>query len=474
MSEHFPTFAPMKARYILILIAVTLIVPAWLVSCGEDRWAGYAEQTKTDRWIDDTMRVWYYWREDIPNTNSLNYFTDPISFFKSLLSSEDGKGGVPYSTIDTLEPVTRSIPYTDYSYGFQFTTNRVENNDTALYAHILYVAKGSPADDIGLQRGDWIMQMDGQPITQKNYTKLYGSTGMEITVGYYDAGNDTILPYDKSSYLASACTIDDNPVHYRNVYERAGKRIGYLVYNHFSSGSTEGINSTGTEYDDDLRRAFQDFSSRQVNEFVLDLRYNNGGQLSCAVLLCAMLAPSSALGQTLGYLEYNSLRSPRQAAFALTQDVIGDGANLNLSTLYVLTSSQTASASEMLINCLKPYMNVVLIGETTEGKNVGSTSFINEEIRVKMQPIVCKIYNSLSESDYENGFTADYSVSENSDQARFLPFGNENELLLYTALGLIDGSLQQTEEARLTSSLRVVPLNSSIARRACGAVSIDR
>lgn len=474
MSEHFLTFAPMKARYVLILIVVTLIVPVWLASCGEDRWAGYAEQTKTDRWIDDTMRVWYYWREDIPNTNSLNYFTDPISFFKSLLSSKDGKGGVPYSTIDTLEAVTRSIPYTDYSYGFQFTTNWVENNDTALYAHILYVAKGSPADDIGLQRGDWIMEMDGRPITQNNYTKLYGSTSMEITVGYYDAENDTILPYDETSYLASARAIDDNPVHYRNVYERAGKRIGYLVYNHFSSGSTEGINSTGTEYDNDLRKAFQSFASRQVNEFVLDLRYNNGGQLSCAVLLCTMLAPSSALGQTLGYLEYNSRITPRQTAFTLTQDVIGEGANLNLSTLYVLTSSQTASASEMLINCLKPYMNVVLIGATTEGKNVGSTSFINEEIRVKMQPIVCKIYNALSESDYENGFAADYSVDENSDQARFLPFGNEDELLLYTALGLIDGSLQQTEEARQTSPLRIVPLNSSITRRACRSVSINR
>ena len=102
-----------RARNLLLFIAAMLVAPAWLASCGEDRWAGYAEQTKTDRWIDDTMRVWYYWREDIPGTNDLNYFTDPITFFRSLLSPQDGKGGTPYSTIDTLQAVTRSIPYTE-------------------------------------------------------------------------------------------------------------------------------------------------------------------------------------------------------------------------------------------------------------------------------------------------------------------------------------------------------------------------
>ena len=458
----------MKARSLLIIFASLLVIPAWLASCGEDRWAGYAEQTQTDRWIDDTMRVWYYWQEDIPHTNNLNYFSDPITFFNSLLSSQDGKGGTHYSTIDTLEAVTRSIPYTDYSYGFQFTTNHVEDNDTALYAHILYVAQGSPASDAGLERGDWIMQMDGEPITQQNYSRLYGNTSMNLTVGYYDAGNDTILPYAQTYPIAAARTIDDNPVHYRNVYVRNGKRIGYLVYNHFSSGNTV---DGETEYDEDLREAFQYFASSQVNEFVLDLRYNNGGQLSCAQLLCSMLAPSSALGQTLGYLEYNSRLNLPPAMFDLEAGIIGNGANLDLTTLYVLTSAQTASASEMLINSLKPYMNVVLIGSTTEGKNVGSISFTNEELRVRMQPIVCKLYNTLGESDYENGFIPDITMDENSAPARFLPFGNENELLLHTALGIIDGTWQpSTPEEESFSTI----LSNSVARQASPAVRIDR
>lgn len=469
-KKQIPNFAGMKARNILIPVIGLLVVPTWIASCGVDRWAGYAEQTQTDRWIDDTMRVWYYWHEDIPNTNSLNYFTDPVTFFNSLLSSKDGKGSTHYSTIDTLKAVTRSIPFTEYSYGFQFTTNRVENNDTALYAHILYVSPGSPAAEIGLERGDWILEMDGTAITQKNYAALYGSSAMTLTVGYYDARQDTILPYETPQrHIAQARPINDDPVHYRNVYERNGRKVGYLVYNHFSSGSVEGNGSN--EYDEELRQAFQYFAANQVSDFVLDLRYNNGGLLSSAALLSAMLAPANALGQTFAYLEYNNRFQPRQAALGLDPAIIGNGANLNLSTLYVLTSAQTASASEMLINCLKPYMDIILIGTTTEGKNVGSISFTNQELGIRMQPIVCKIYNSRMESDYENGFSADIVADENSSLPRFLPFGDENELLLYTALSLIDGTWGGNMET--STGIRIIPLRNSISRRCQHAVRID-
>lgn len=457
----------MKARNTLIFILGTLIVPLYLSSCGEDRWAGYAEQTQTDRWIDDSMRVWYYWNEEIPHTNQLNYFQAPFTFFASLLSSSDGKNSTPYSTIDSLTTAsTRSIPYTDYSYGFQFTVNRVANNDTALYAHVLYVADNTPASAISLKRGDWIMDMDGEPITSKNYEKLYGSGSMQLTVGRYDAANDTVIAYEGIRTIASARAIDDNPVHYKNVYVRGGKRIGYLVYNHFSAGATNG----GEEYDDDLRSASQYFAAQQVDEFILDLRYNNGGLLSCAELLCALLAPASQLGQPLGYLEFNSRISPRQTSFSLNGNLIGSGANLNLNTLYVLTSSQTASASEMVINCLKPFMNVVLIGATTEGKNVGSRAFTSRELMITMSPIICKIYNAKGESDYETGFTPDITANENSDMAQFLPFGDPDELMLATALEAIAGGTGISAQSRSTLETSVVA--SSIGRRKSPSVRI--
>ena len=439
-------------------------MPLYFGGCAVDRWEAYAGRTQTDRWIDDTMRVWYYWKQDIPHTNDLNYFSPPFEFFASVLSEQDGKDGQPFSTIDSLDAsTTRGVPSTDYGYGFQYTTNHVEDNDTALYARLLYVSPDSPAGEAGLERGDWILEMDGEPITEDNYSRLNGGEGITLTVGYYDAAQDTILAYAEPQTLAPARTFYDNPVHYRNVYVSGSKRVGYLVYNHFTGGLTE----SSTEYDDDLREAFSYFATEQVNEFVLDLRYNNGGQLSCASLLCAMLAPSSALGQTLAYLEFNESIGEQEMVF--DESLIQGGANLNLSRLYVLTSTETASASEMLINCLKPYMEVVLVGGTTVGKNVASRAFVNEELMLEMRPIVCKLYNADRESEYAEGFTADVSVDENGDMARFLPFGNPDELMLYTALNLINGTQSETQQA---AAQTVTVKYNSVARKASQAVEM--
>ena len=454
----------MKARNLLIVLAGLLVMPLYFGGCAVDRWEAYAGRTQTDRWIDDTMRVWYYWKQDIPHTNDLNYFSPPFEFFASVLSEQDGKDGQPFSTIDSLDAsTTRGVPSTDYGYGFQYTTNHVEDNDTALYARLLYVSPDSPAGEAGLERGDWILEMDGEPITENNYSRLNGGEGITLTVGYYDAAQDTILAYAEPQTLAPARTFYDNPVHYRNVYVSGSKRVGYLVYNHFTGGLTE----NGTEYDDDLREAFSYFATEQVNEFVLDLRYNNGGQLSCASLLCAMLAPSSALGQTLAYLEFNESIGEQEMVF--DESLIQGGANLNLSRLYVLTSTETASASEMLINCLKPYMEVVLVGGTTVGKNVASRAFVNEELMLEMRPIVCKLYNADRESEYAEGFTADVSVDENGDMARFLPFGNPDELMLYTALNLINGTQSGTQQA---AAQTVTVKYNSVARKASQAVEM--
>ncbi len=454
----------MKARNLLIVLAGLLVMPLYFGGCAVDRWEAYAGQTRTDRWIDDTMQVWYYWKQDIPHTNDLNYFSPPFEFFASVLSEQDGKDGQPFSTIDSLDaPATRGVPSTDYGYGFQYTTNHVEDNDTALYARLLYVSPDSPAGEAGLERGDWILEMDGEPITENNYSRLNGGEGITLTVGYYDAAQDTILAYAEPQTLAPARTFYDNPVHYRNVYVSGSKRVGYLVYNHFTGGLTE----SSTEYDDDLREAFSYFATEQVNEFVLDLRYNNGGQLSCASLLCAMLAPSSALGQTLAYLEFNESIGEQEMVF--DESLIQGGANLNLSRLYVLTSTETASASEMLINCLKPYMEVVLVGGTTVGKNVASRAFVNEELMLEMRPIVCKLYNADRESEYAEGFTADVSVDENGDMARFLPFGNPDELMLYTALNLINGTQSETQQA---AAQTVTVKYNSVARKASQAVEM--
>ncbi len=456
----------MKARNLLLFLLSALTLSIYLASCGEDRWPEYAVQTQTDRWIDDSMRVWYYWNEDIPSSKKLNYFSEPAAFFKSLLSSED-----KYSTIDSIIGISdsRSALESEYGYGIQFELDKVENNDTAYYARILYTVKNSPASAAKLNRGQWIMSINNEPITKKNYPELYQGNGIKLQTGYYDSVNDTILANKEMINIGAATTLDDNPVYYYNTYIQGENRIGYLVYNRFSPGST----NNATAYDQSLLNASNYFAAQNVNQFILDLRYNNGGYLSSAQLLCGILAPSSALGQELGYLEFNKQFNPRNREFYIDQSLISNGSNLNLGTLYVLTSSETASASEMLINCLKPYISkIVLIGQTTVGKNVGSKTFINTDLQIAINPIVCKIYNSQGSSSYSNGFKADYPLSETSDLKYYLPFGDTNEILLSKAISLITNTSVTTSSTKSTQSLKVTPVVNSITRKADRAVQL--
>jgi C-terminal processing protease CtpA/Prc len=455
-----------------------LLFCLFFIACkSEDRREEYEPYTGVQKWIESTMRENYYWYQEMPDVSKLSFFTEPVAFFQSLLSEKDGKrkngSRYYYSVLDNLEGTnTRSIQQTAYSYGFEFKVYRIINGAQSVYAVlVLYVVPNSPADKAGLKRGQWIFEINGTPVLEKNYAVFYG--GEAAIFGVSERYEGGFLPVEEYA-IEAACEIDDNPVYYHAVYLLGdlSKRIGYLVYNHFTAGKTSGDQT----YDDNLRDVSCALKNEGVNELILDLRYNNGGLLSSAQLLCAILAPEPALGKVLGYLEYNDKSVPQTYSMTLDANVLKGGVNLNLSRLYVLTSEASASASELVINCLSSYMEVVLIGTQTEGKNVGSTSYKKDEFNWELHPIVCKIYNSEKESDYANGFTPDYKTDENSDTSlnSFLEFGNPNELLLNRALQLINGTGGVGEvPASRSSTGELIPVYCSLDRKATNGVVIQ-
>lgn len=461
----------MKARIIPYIMAMLLGLNLSMSGCGEDRWAAYATQTATDRWIDDTMRVWYYWAKEMPESKNLNYFQAPATFFKSLLYSSD-----KFSSIDSLNVTTpnRSIGSTNYSYGMEYSVTKV--NDTAYYAHVLYTVVDSPAEEAGLQRGDWVMSFNGVPLTKQNYTALLGGSAAEIVVGRYDAEQKQVVAVDDNPrHLSEARSIDDNPVYCVKVFDVNATRVGYLAYNHFTPGATYSATAQGsaTNYDDALRQASTQLAAAGIDELVLDLRYNNGGYVSCAQLLATLLAPASALGQPMATLEYNAHFQPVE--ILLDASRIGQGTNLDLKRLFVLTTGETASASEMVMNCLKPYMDVVQIGTTTVGKNMGARSFDNVEQMVSITPMICKIYNALGESDYDKGFSPTNTaliVDENKFLANFFPLGTPDEALLSTALSYIAGETESVVATRSMQHSKSETIVTSLQRRATKGVML--
>jgi len=177
---------------------------------------------------------------------------------------------------------------------------------------------------------------------------------------------------------------------------------------------------------------------------ILDFRYNGGGYVSSAVNLASLIAPAVTTSDIFYKTKYNSFLSQYsdfqnvQTPFESKTENLGN--ILEGNRVYILTSSRTASASELIINGLKPYMDVYIIGDVTYGKNVGSIPFEDEENSDNpygILPIVTQSFNSLDQSDYTNGFTPDVEALESSEL--LLPLGNVNEILLRTALEQITG-----------------------------------
>lgn len=467
----------MKIRFLLFYF---LFICFALTSCSDKNKPDYPEDQTTTRWIEQTMRLKYLWYKKIPDAEKLNFNLSPKDFFSSLLWKEDGKtrNGTHYyysTIVDLSEGKARSLRQTEYSYGFDFTVYIDRNNNG--FAHVLYVVPNSPASEAGIKRGDWIIQVNGKNLTNTNYTVLFGDEACELTVGYWDAAIQNIRLYPTDIHLSAARPVEDDPVHYYDTIHHAGKKIGYLVYNHFTDGKKEGDKS----YDNKLRQISNQFKQDGIEEFILDLRYNNGGLLSSAQILCSILAPESTLGKSLGYMEFNDnnpKKIPEREDIPVNRSHLGTGSNLNLSTVYILVTSSSASASEMVINSLDPYMKVVTIGTKTEGKNVGSRSYKSKDNLWELHPIICSICNSEGYGDYSNGIMPKHVVdetswTENRDWSDFLPLGDKDELLLKTALNLIENpATPSSAEPRADSEVKQLLFN-SIERRSTNGVIIE-
>jgi C-terminal processing protease CtpA/Prc len=415
-----------------------------LCSCGEDRTGEFYALIEDRQWIEETMQANYLWAEDMPVIeNEDDYFKEPQTFFKSLLSKNalNGKGDkYSYMEEDPKAPQQESrsqmLDRTS-TYGMEFElTNDPTGTTNHIHAHVLYVLDGSPAQQAGITRGDWLSSVDGQRITTSNYQLLKngGSIKVARTRIYSTELGYTWQPADTLN-LAASITMEINPFLIDTLYQVEGQRIAYLMYNEFSTGPE----NKGTEetYNEQMKAIFANFKAQQPDALILDLRYNNGGYLQCAQALGSLVAPASALGKNFVNLQFNAKANPQRKAYPLLESYAE--ANLNLGKVYILTTSHTASASEALINGLIPYMgkeNVILIGERTEGKNVAMTAFRNETYGITLWPVVAYTSNAEDFSDYGDGFEPTHELKERNI-VDWYPLGDIREYLLKNAISLI-------------------------------------
>lgn len=390
-----------KMKNIISGIMGGLAISALVSSCGEDRSGEYYALITTQTWMYETMQQEYLYYQDIPEKKSLNFFNKPSDFLNSMVSSKDKKSGSTFSHIDSVFVTTRSTSTTP-TFGFEGTMVRAENGSYGI--RVLYTQENSPAEEVGLKRGDLIIAANNKKI---NSSDLFYITSPKeaylFTMGKLnERGFDTL----QTVQMPSPRIVENNNIYKSDIMEIAGKRVAYIMYNEFGNNDTE-----------NLKQLFKDIAGQSVDDIILDLRYNPGGYVNIAQLVSTNLAPQEAMGSVFLKMTHND-KINQTDILNFEQSLLANGSPVNYKNLYVITSSNTASASEIVINCLRPYMagRLIQVGTATFGKNVAQQLYTDEAKAPMLEFWMTNSLLSNAEdfSDYyTNGLNPDYEIAEN-------------------------------------------------------------
>lgn len=363
-----------------------------------------------NRWTYEMMSKHYFWNKDIADSLSLDFSISPKSFFDNLLSKEDR-----FSWCEINEN------YNGEDLGFQYQTYEVHGSKVN---RVLYVTSDFLIEK-GLKRGDYFIIKDD-----------YIEVGYLNNENFISTNKININEITRGRNLAPTVSLD-------SIYTINDKRIGYFIYDQFESST-------------DVAQITIRLKNLGIDELILDLRYNPGGYVSTSKYLASMLAPKESLGKLYQLQRYNDIQTKEKMdngesgvdSVFLDKGFITIDRNLDLKRLVVLTTKNTASASESLIIGLRPYMDVVTIGTTSCGKDVGSYTIADNRYKYQLQPITFRYYNALNDSTPTTGIIPDLEVADDLNHER----GDVNEALLKTAINYLIGNIAGNETRSVQSS----------------------
>lgn len=407
----------------------------------------------------------YFWNVGMPSYDTFNprkYSTSEqvVTAIRGL-SSNGGKD--KYSFIDDGS-VAGQLGGVGGDYGFS------ANFDSNNLLRIKYVYGNSPSATANLKRGFTITKVNGTPVSRASQTDVDF-----LNAAIFGSNPSITLTVEKLDKTIAEVTVNRgtyaiNPILYTNTYTVGAKKLGYIVFNSFTTNASTLLD-----------QAFAKFTADGVTELIVDLRYNGGGSVGTADVLTNLIAPSAQTGKIMYTTYYNQTMQNAQATILENQKFYAQGTDgvtrlysffdysfkptmaagnqesfkkrgsLNVSRVYFIVTGSTASASELVINNLKPVMDVKLIGRKTYGKPVGFFSLRINKSDLYIPQFQTK--NSVNFGDYFDGMTVDKDIADDLSK----DFGDPSEPLLaqalyFTANGsftsyLKDNSLSSTSAA---------------------------
>ncbi len=391
----------------------------------------------------------YYWNDALPTYDvfkprgfsSFDTELDAISSFK--IDPATGKPIDKYSFLDD-GGLSAELGGTSGDYGFSANFNNGDRNDL----RIRYVYPNSPAGAQNVNRGDQIVKLNGSTAvngnTQANVdflnSAIFGNNA-NITMTLKKKDGSTIdVSITRGTYAL-------NPVLFTTVFTAGAKKVGYMVFNSFTTNASA-----------KLDEAFTKFATEGITEVIIDLRYNGGGSVSTAEVLTNLIAPASQTGNVMYTTIWTKTMQDGQATILKNQKFYANGTDgvrrlysyfdynykpteeagnlerfkkrgtANISRAYFIVTGSTASASELVINNLKPVMDVKLIGRKTFGKPVGFFAIHIDKLDMYIPQFETK--NSLNQGGYYDGLAVDRDDFDDIGK----DFGDPTERLVANAL----------------------------------------
>jgi carboxyl-terminal processing protease len=388
----------------------------------------------------------YLWHNNIPGSFDAHNFTDPNGVMQGIraFSSEPGFN----MPVDRWSFAMLKRDWEDLSSGVggDFGMNVFFLTNTDL--RVSYVEPESPAGKAGVRRSWHIKQINGNPNVNATNAEGIVQAVYQSSIGtfLFERPNttDTTIKLKASSYK-------EHPLLFDSVYSTGGNKTGYFVFNSFLGDTVEIQN--------EFARIFNKFNSEHVQDLVVDLRYNGGGYVSVQNLLANYLAPAAANHEVMLTEEFND----RYSNFNVTQNFTKKG-TLDLNRLFFIVSQNTASASELLINSLKPYMNVHLVGPaSTHGKPVGFYPIPVFDWYIF--PVSFRTVNKNGEGNYFNGLSLSHQVADGLDK----DWGDAGEGCLNAVLFFINNGnyaprMAVSPQQRMALTEEVLGLNARLGQ----------
>jgi C-terminal processing protease CtpA/Prc len=373
----------MKKSFILLILIISLFTACKKDEPGDEPEPPDVTATMARDTLNDLMNQWYLWYDHLPLVNKDDY-DDPYELLEALRYKALDK----WSFVADYDEYNAEMSGTFVGHGYRIGI------DTASTARIAMIYNNSPLYKAGVRRGWIVKKINGVDIAPlliaggTAYSDLIGPAEAGVTNTFLfkkPDGSEVTIISTKESFSINTVLLCDT------IHLKTGAVAGHIVFESFIDASKK-----------ELETAFTYLKAQSATDLILDLRYNSGGYLDIAQQLASFIAGNSKAGLVFCRLLYND----KNSRFNSTINFLMTSYSLGVPRVVVITSRYTASASEAIINGLKPHISLVTTGDTTYGKPVGANGWLCAK-KYWFNLITVRMVNSKEEGNFYDGFAPD-------------------------------------------------------------------